>query len=238
MPQAYNTQINDALLTALLLAVARWTGGRSILVDLEGHGREELFDDLDLTRTVGWFTSMYPVLLELSGAGPGEALTAVKERLRAIPGRGVGYGLLRYLRGDADLAARLCALPRADVAFNYLGQLDQAVPEDAGLSMARESAGRSRSPRGARTHLLDIVARVLGGRLQTTFTFSEGVHRRETIEAFGEGFQASLRSIIAHCEAPDAGGYTPSDFDKRISGATLEKLLAAATEVDFDDFDE
>jgi non-ribosomal peptide synthase protein (TIGR01720 family) len=240
VPRAYNTQINDALLTALLLAVASWTGGRSTLVDLEGHGREELFEDLDLTRTVGWFTSLYPVLLELPGADPdpGEALTAVKEQLRAVPGRGVGYGLLRYLRGDAEVTARLRALPQAEVSFNYLGQLDQAVPEDAGLSMARETAGRTRSPRGARTHLLDVGARVLGGRLQATFAFGEGVHRRETIEALAQGFLAALRSIVAHCAAPDAGGYTPSDFDKRVSKETLARLAAAAMEADSEDFDE
>ena len=105
VPEAYHTQINDVLLTALVQAFSRWTGARSLLVDLEGHGREEIFEDVDLSRTVGWFTTIFPVLLE-SGGGfhPGNALKSVKEQLRRIPNRGIGYGLLRYLSRDADIS--------------------------------------------------------------------------------------------------------------------------------------
>src|SRR5205823_313117 len=107
-PAAYRTQINDILLTALLEATAAWSGQRSLLLDLEGHGREALFEDADLSRTVGWFTSLFPVRLVLGkGSGPGESLKSVKEQLRGIPQRGVGYGLLRHLRADAGLAGQL-----------------------------------------------------------------------------------------------------------------------------------
>ena len=113
VPAVYRTQINDVLLTALLQAYARWSGRRRLLVDLEGHGREELFDDVDLSRTVGWFTTLYPVLLEVpASAGPGQALQAVKGQLRRVPQRGLGYGLLCYLTGDELVAEQLRAMHR------------------------------------------------------------------------------------------------------------------------------
>jgi NRPS condensation-like uncharacterized protein len=103
VPSAYNTQINDVLLTALVQSFAQWTGERSLLIDLEGHGREDLFEDVDMLRTVGWFTSLFPVRLQLEEIDhPGEALKLVKEQLRRIPNRGIGYGVLRYLRQDAN----------------------------------------------------------------------------------------------------------------------------------------
>ena len=229
VPEAYRTQINDVLLTAFAQALAPWTGSSAALVNLEGHGREELFSDVDLTRTVGWFTAIFPVLLELGAElAPGEALKSVKEQLRALPGRGVGYGLLRYLR-RAELADRLAALPAAEISFNYLGQLDQILPEGAPFRRARESAGSPHGPQNRRPHLLDVNASVLGGRLNVRFTYSENQHRRATIEALAARFLAALRALIAHCLAPEAGGYTPSDFPRaRLGQGTVDQLAALA----------
>ena len=155
VPAAYHTEINDVLLCALALAFQAWTGQRALLVDLEGHGREDIAPDLDLSRTVGWFTTLYPVRLELPGVpGPGPALTAVKEQLRHVPQRGLGYGLLRHLHPDAALATRLQALPPRPISFNYLGQYDQLLAADAPFAWAHESAGPAHSPRGTRSHLL------------------------------------------------------------------------------------
>ena len=146
VPAVYRTQVNDVLLTALAQAYVRWSGQGSLLVDLEGHGREELFDDVDLSRTVGWFTTLYPVLLHVpAGSGPGQALQAVKEQLRGVPNRGLGYGLLRYLSGDEELRQRLGELPGAGVCFNYLGQVDRGLPVGVGLTLAGESIGPSQS---------------------------------------------------------------------------------------------
>src|SRR5205823_14796292 len=101
VPAVYHTQINDVLLTAPVVAFADWTGRRTLLVALDGHGREDLFEGVDLSRTVGWFTSLFPVLLDTSAAlDPGSALKRVKEQLRAIPHRGLGYGVLRPLGRD------------------------------------------------------------------------------------------------------------------------------------------
>jgi amino acid adenylation domain-containing protein/non-ribosomal peptide synthase protein (TIGR01720 family) len=227
VPEAYRSQINDVLLTALVRAFARWTGSRSLLVALEGHGREEIFPDVDLTRTVGWFTTLFPVLLDPGGSpDPGAMLMAVKEALRRIPNRGIGYGLLRYL-GDEPIAAALRALPEPEVSFNYLGQLDQAVPAGAPFQGARESTGGDQSPQGARRYAIDVVARVAGGRMQVGFTYSEHLHDRATIEVVAQAFLEALRVLIEHATSAGAGGYTPSDFGAvSLSTAALDSVVA------------
>ena len=144
VPAAYRTQVNDVLLCALAEAVGGWTGGPRIRLALEGHGREEeIGDGVDLTRTVGWFTSLYPVVLDLAGAaGPGERLRAVKEQLRAVPARGIGLRRAALPAPDAEVRAALAALPEPEILFNYLGQLD---PGTAPARRFRFAGG----PRGA-----------------------------------------------------------------------------------------
>ncbi|HZN06889.1 MAG TPA: amino acid adenylation domain-containing protein, partial [Pyrinomonadaceae bacterium] len=134
--QVYGTQINDVLLTALLDAVTHWTGGDAVLIELEGHGREDLFDDVDLSRTVGWFTSAFPVVLEAkAGLSPAAMLQSVRQQLREIPRQGVGYGLLRYVHDDDSVAHEICRLPVPEISFNYLGQLDQVLDGSALFSL-------------------------------------------------------------------------------------------------------
>ncbi|HKH45336.1 MAG TPA: amino acid adenylation domain-containing protein, partial [Thermoanaerobaculia bacterium] len=225
VPRAYRTQINDVLLTAVGEALCRWLGSRSVLVDLESHGREALFDGVDLSRTVGWFTAVYPVRLAPGEGDPGRALRRTKEQLRAIPAGGLGFGLLRFLAGR-EAAAELEGLPSAQVSFNYLGQLDAAVPGESGLGAAPESSGAAQSPQVERAYPLEIIASVSGGRLQLSWVYSESLHRRETIARLADDFLASLRSLIAHCLAPEAGGFSPSDFPlARIDQESLDRLL-------------
>jgi hypothetical protein len=139
VPPVYRTQVNDALLLALAEAFEGWTESSKLRIDLEGHGREELFADADVTRTVGWFTSLYPVVLDVSGAaGPGERLKAIKEQLRAIPRRGLGYGALKYL-GRPEIRAELAAHASPEVSFNYLGQVDQDLFDTPMFRHAGES---------------------------------------------------------------------------------------------------
>jgi amino acid adenylation domain-containing protein/non-ribosomal peptide synthase protein (TIGR01720 family) len=213
VPQIYNTQINDVLLTALVQTFAQWTGEPTLLVDLEGHGREEISDEVDLSRTVGWFTTVFPVLLNLGEASnPGDALKKVKEQLRGIPNRGIGYGVLRYLSDDQDITEQLSTLPQAEVIFNYLGQFDQTLSESSLFGLTQESSGLARSLRGKRSHLLEIDGLVSQGQLQLKWNYSQKVHRRSTIEALAQRFVEALRSLITHCQSPEAGGFTPSDF--------------------------
>jgi non-ribosomal peptide synthase protein (TIGR01720 family) len=218
VPRAYQTEINDVLLTALAQALSTWTGERAVLFDLEGHGREPLFDDVDLTRTVGWFTAIFPVRLELPASSPGDALRAAKEQLRKIPNRGVTFGVLRYLATDAGIVEPLRALPAPDVSFNYLGQL--AAAKDL------ESSGRHCSPRARRRHAIDINAHISGGCLKAEWEFSEKRHVRATIQRVADEFRERLRLLIAHARSSRAEALVPSDFAQaRISQRDLDKLV-------------
>ncbi|MEA2694558.1 MAG: hypothetical protein QOJ16_3945, partial [Acidobacteriota bacterium] len=219
----YRLQAQEVLLAALALALAGWTGDRLALIDLEGHGREEVFAGVDLTRTVGWFAILYPLLLDLQTVrAPGEVLRAVKEQVRSLPHKGLGYGVLRYL-GESGEAARLRALPRAEILFNYLGQSDALGGGDtAAFAAAPEPSGFAVSPRARRSHLIEIAAMAAGGRLRVEWTYGPEVLQPATVEALAARFVAALGDLIAHCLSPEAGGYTPSDFP--LSGLTQEEL--------------
>ena len=229
VPQVYRTRINDVLLTALLRAFVPWTGRDSLRLHLEGHGREPLSGHLDLSRTVGWFTSLYPVSLGLpSGGGPGDAIKAVKEQLRRVPCHGVGYGMLRYLSGDDDVRGALASQAAPEIAFNYLGQLSAARGAQS-ATPPLEWCGPNRSAKARRHTIIEINSSVTDGRLLSTWTYSERLHRRATIAALAERFLQELRILIEHCRAPEAGGYTPSDFaNADLSQDDLDRVLGRA----------
>ncbi len=231
VPAAYNSRINDALLAALARALARWSGGAQILVDVEGHGREALFEDIDLSRTVGWFTSIFPLRLDLADdAGPGEDLVAVKERLRAMPLSGVGYGLLRYLSPDEEIRRHLREAPQAELLFNYHGRLEAGDEANALLRGAEETTGPMYSPRLRRRHLIEVNAVSSGGHLHLTWRYGSRIHRRSSIAALSQHFEEALRGIIEHCRAPGAGACTPSDFpEAELSYEALRALGPART---------
>jgi non-ribosomal peptide synthase protein (TIGR01720 family) len=228
VPAAYNTQIQDALLAALARGLSAWLGSGTVLVDLEGHGREEVIDGVDLSRTVGWFTSFYPVMLDLGGGlKPAEALKAIKEQLRGVPNRGIGYGMLRYLEADDGTRERLRALPQSDVLFNYLGQFDQMLDGSQLLARVKGIQGPTHSRTWVRRHLLEINSVVNDGRLQMQWTYSENLHGRETIERVARSVLDALRNLIAAGRASSDGSHTPSDFpEAEVSQRDLDKLMA------------
>ncbi|OHW38917.1 non-ribosomal peptide synthetase [Pseudomonas sp. 06C 126] len=206
-PAAYRTQVNDLLLAALARTVCQWTGQPSALIQLEGHGREELFDDIDLTRTLGWFTSLYPLRLTPSGE-LGDTLKAIKEQLRQVPHKGIGYGVLRYGAAADELAA--LAQPR--ITFNYLGQFDQQFGEDALFVPASEGGGQAQSLEAPLANWLSVEGRVYAGELELDWSFSGEVYRRQTIQALVDHCAQTLHELIEHCLDPQQGGATPSDF--------------------------
>jgi non-ribosomal peptide synthase protein (TIGR01720 family) len=194
---ALGAQINDVLLTALAQSLARWTGGRALYVNLESHGREELFPEVDLTRTVGWFTTMTPVLLDLGDAATEvEELASVQEQLRLLPRKGIGYGVLRYLHEDAQVRSQLRALTGTEITFNFLGQSDRALPESGYFKFAPESAGPSMSRAGKRDSVFDVNGLIVGGQLRFDWSYSQNLHRRETVESLARGFADALRAFI------------------------------------------
>ncbi|MCB0165297.1 MAG: amino acid adenylation domain-containing protein [Anaerolineae bacterium] len=215
VPSVYHTQINDLLLAALWQTVSDWQGQPTVLIDLEGHGREELFEGIDLSRTVGWFTSIFPIVLHLEPDEqnqPGKVIKSIKEQIRAIPNRGVGYGVLRYLNEDKTIRAGLVALPSAEILFNYLGQTDPTISQAGLFKPTQIEAGPSRSPLGRRGYVLEINSMIVDEQLQVTWRYSRNIHRAATIENLAHQYMNNLSALIEHCRSPQAGGYTPSDF--------------------------
>ncbi|MFE4517673.1 amino acid adenylation domain-containing protein, partial [Kitasatospora sp. NPDC056783] len=222
VPGVYRTRIDDVLLTALGRVLAEWTGRPTVAVGLEGHGREDrLFDGLDLSRTVGWFTSLFPVALDVPAGDWGTALKAVKEQLRAVPDRGLGYGALRHLARDGALADA----PAPGISFNYLGRFDWSADGAALVRAVPGGLGGTEAPGTERPHLLDVVARVEDGGLEIGWYYSAGRHRPETVGGLAEAMLRALEEIVAHCAEPTAGGRTPSDFPlARLDQAAVDRI--------------
>ncbi|VVO19238.1 non-ribosomal peptide synthetase [Pseudomonas fluorescens] len=226
-PAAYRTQVNDLLLTALARVICRWTGQASTLIQLEGHGREELFAGIDLSRTVGWFTSLYPVKLTPT-TQVASSIKQVKEQLRSIPNKGIGFGALRYL-GDAPTQAALRELPSPRITFNYLGQFDPS----ALLVPAAESAGREQSPLAPLGNWLELNGQVYAGELSLGWTFSREMFDEATIQRLADDYSAELTNLIEHCCDPVNSGVTPSDFAlAQLSQAQLDALPVPVAEIE------
>ncbi|WP_175693243.1 non-ribosomal peptide synthetase [Burkholderia ambifaria] len=190
-PRAYDAQINDVLLAALARAVGDWSGCADVLVDLEAHGREELIADLDISRTVGWFTSLFPVVLTVDAGShdPARLVASIKTQLRAVPSAGITYGLLRD-RLDGPV-------PRPRLLFNYLGQTDQMLNAARDWKQAAEPSGDGRNANQLREHLLDVNAYVTGNRLHVAWEFSRACHDADTIRRVAQAYIAALESLVA-----------------------------------------
>jgi non-ribosomal peptide synthase protein (TIGR01720 family) len=227
VPASYRTQINEVLLTALGRTLGAWTQSGTVLLDLEGHGREEILEGVDLSRTVGWFTTIFPVVLRIDQFADSPAsLKSVKEQLRAIPNRGIGYGLLRYLNGDESMRQQLTRGPQAQVRFNYMGQMDRVIPRNEFFSVSSHSSGPAQSPVETRNYLLNIIGAVRNGELRIDWTYSENFHDRETIEQLARTYIQELQTLITGSPAQDAS-YIPSDFpDAKLSEEDLSTVLA------------
>jgi amino acid adenylation domain-containing protein/non-ribosomal peptide synthase protein (TIGR01720 family) len=223
---AYRTTTNELLLAALARTLFGWTGHADHVVNLEGHGREEIDQPLDTSRTVGWFTTVFPFRLSSpQHCTDAELLRTVKENLRAVPGKGMDYGLLRYMSRDAALRQRLASQSAApQLSFNFLGQTDHTLGADAPFILSGRPIGAGQSRSSRRAHWIDVVAMVAGGELQLEWMYCTQLHERSTIEGLAAEFVKNIRAIVDHCLCPDAGGYTPSDF--QLAGLTADELNA------------
>ncbi|MFM8278545.1 MAG: amino acid adenylation domain-containing protein [Cyanobium sp.] len=220
----YNLGVQELLLAALAEALAPWTGLPEIWIEMEGHGRESLLDeDLDVSRTVGWFTSLFPLRLPLAADSASERLIAVKEAVRTVPRRGIGYGLLRHLHPDGPSLA----WPRAEISFNYLGQVQQQTDAVLGLRRASEGVGPCSASSGERPHLLAINARLVDDELAINLGYSRAHHDTATIEGLASGILQALQGLIQHCATAGARALTPSDFPLvELSRAELAAVLS------------
>ncbi len=209
---AYHTRIEDLLLAALARSVVRWSGSSTMLITLERHGREEIESQLDVSQTVGWFTSLFPVTLALDDLEDmATNLRTVKEQLRGIPQNGIGYGILRYL-GDKESRRQLTVLQQPEILFNYLGQIRDQNEGGALLRRVISPIGRAYGSRNSRAHLIDINTWVYGGRLVLNWQYAENYFRKATIERLAESYIEELTALIHHCIEVERSQHTPSDF--------------------------
>ncbi|CAH8718930.1 non-ribosomal peptide synthetase [Paenibacillus thiaminolyticus] len=220
--RAYNTEMNDILVTALGIAVRKWTGHERVRINLEGHGRESIGTDIDITRTVGWFTTKFPVVLEPeTNRDLAYQIKQVKESLRRIPNKGLGYGVCRYLSKSED---GFVWGAEQEINFNYLGQFDDDVNQDE-IGISSYSSGNPASDRQARSFVLDINGMVLDGALSLDLSYSRKQYRKETMEAFAQRLEQSLRELITHCAGKEHTELTPSDVQfKGLTIAELEQI--------------
>ncbi|MGH3874274.1 MAG: amino acid adenylation domain-containing protein [Pseudonocardiaceae bacterium] len=216
-PSAYRTRINDVLLSALAWALSRWTGHSRVSIDLEGHGREEVLDGVDLSRTVGWFTTMFPVALTVSDAIEPrwrDLIKSVRRQLRAVPGNGLGFGVLRYLGSPVARQRLTAAGPGPQIGFNYLGQWEassrdsgsqDAAAQDGARGLYRAmhgSIGQVRDPADPAAHLLDVVGAVHNGQLGFTWLYQPDRLQQADVQTVADDFTRALRGIARDCRNP------------------------------------
>ncbi|MEU8756933.1 amino acid adenylation domain-containing protein [Streptomyces chartreusis] len=211
VPDALNCRVDDLLLTALGRTLTGWSGADRHLVDLERHDREQLFEDVDLTRTVGRFSRTHPVALTSGpGSAPLETLKAVKEALRTVPSGGIGWQLLRQ---DPE------PVPDApvDLSFTYFGNHSAPTPP---------TLGADESPRGRRPYAIEVQASVIDGELTLCWRYSESRHETATVERLVEAHLDELRALIELSRGTAESLHTPSDFPlARVDQAQLDGLL-------------
>jgi non-ribosomal peptide synthase protein (TIGR01720 family) len=230
VPKILHAQVNDILLTALARACYRWTGKTALLLDLEGHGREQLWEDIDLSRTIGWFTSLFPIMLDIGRHGHWkDALLLVQNQLRRLPGNGLGFGVIRFLSPDQKLAEKIRDIPQPGMSFNYLGQFDGLVPQDSMFRLAPELPGPERAPGGRRANMLDFMARVIEGKLEVVLEYSRNLHRDDTMSSLVQNFMDEIRLMLGEVSSvrvPDAAG--PDIEMVGLSAQELEIVLDEA----------
>ncbi|MEU6990937.1 amino acid adenylation domain-containing protein [Streptomyces sp. NPDC046465] len=251
VPTAFHAGVDDVLLTALGLAVAQWRRGHArgrhtaVLVDVEGHGREEIIEGVDLARTVGWFTSLYPVRVDPGplawdevvdgGAALGQALKRVKEQLRALPDRGMGFGLLRHLHPGTG--PELAALAVPQLGFNYLGRFPSAgtpvVPGNPAWTVASETGLLSGADPGtALAHGIEVNSMVRdtpeGPWLEAVWTWAPDLWPEQHVRGLAEQWFQAVSGLVRHGDRSGTGGHTPSDFPlTELSQHDIEQLEAA-----------
>jgi non-ribosomal peptide synthase protein (TIGR01720 family) len=233
VPGAYRTSIEEVLIAGLEASLrGEVEGGGRLRVDVEGHGREEVIGGVDVTRTVGWFTTIYPVWVAAGREeGAGERMKRVKEEMRRMPRRGIGWGVMKYLSRVEEVKGVVDGVEEGEVSFNYLGQVDQVVGEKRDWRSGREGAGEEVDGRTKRRYEIEVNAVVEGGMLKADWSYGSERMEGERVEEMGRRYIEVLREMIEHCVREGGGGMTPSDFPlAEMSQQELDEFLSEISE--------
>ncbi|QIR33194.1 non-ribosomal peptide synthetase [Bacillus velezensis] len=229
--RAYHTDTQDILLTAAALALRDWTGGGRLRIAMEGHGREHIMPELDISRTVGWFTSMYPVLIDLNTAGAelGTAVKTVKDTLGRIPDKGIDYGILKYMTPPEQKTIRFRQAP--EISFNYLGQFNDTEDQHT-FSLSGLASGHDITPTWQREQAVEMSAMAAQNKLHFSLSYPPSRFRKETMEQLLQTLQQYLRDIMAHCTGKEESEKTVSDFSsKTLTSDDLDSIASFVEEL-------
>ena len=224
--RAFRTEINDILLMAVGMAIKKSFGIELVLIALEGHGREELLEDIDISRTVGWFTSIFPVILDMSYSNDlGREIKEIKEILRRIPNKGIGYGILKYLT-SVENKREIDFKLKPQISFNYLGQFDADINQKSCFEIAKESAGISQSLNGNRQYLIDVSGMIANNCLTISIVYNKKHFKPDTVSGLIGNVELELKRVVEFCSSKVNLEFTPSDFTyKALSIETVDRIM-------------
>lgn len=230
--QTSGTSVNRVmglLLTALAKSIARWSAQTTIFIDLEGHGRDiSLVDEVDISRTVGWFTTLYPACFKIDpDMDASAAIESVENQYGNIPAGGSGYGILKYLAHSQKIRQELDKINTPEIMFLYFGRIDDSSVPGTGLfTPAPESVGPVRDAANERQHKLEINAGIVNGCLEMNWTYSRNLHRRKTIEDIAQDCLQALLLLIDAADDDASTGFSVEDFSARnLKQTDLKKIL-------------
>ncbi|MBY9087511.1 amino acid adenylation domain-containing protein, partial [Paenibacillus sp. HN-1] len=216
---AFRTEPRDLLIVALIKTIAEYTGSEDVIIELEGHGREELLANMDLTRTIGWFTTLYPFYAKVTDIGYSRLTKEIKEGLRNIPNKGIGYGILRYLSDELEH-------PEQDyIRFNYLGDFT-AESSEQNIQLSEIHWINDLSPMNRSTSIIDMNCYIVRRQLNVVMNFNPSKFHISTIQKILEKYMTELRNLLRHCLMQDRIYFTVSDFDTaELTQEELDQLL-------------
>lgn len=220
---SFGVKVNEILLTALLMATNSWKGIDSLCVEMEGHGREPIFSDIDFFNSVGWFTTVFPVFLSLDTEMKiGSNLKRIKDQVRGVPNKGMTYGVLRYLSEKKSEVEKVEI--SSPIVFNYLGIENHL--ESKTLGIGRRLMKNMRNAKSERHHFLEFNISVVQKKIIVDCAYSQKLHHAKTIHHLMELFENALKDIIEQCSSSEDHSYSPSDFPEiNISLDDLDALL-------------
>ncbi|BCJ96188.1 hypothetical protein acsn021_37570 [Anaerocolumna cellulosilytica] len=217
----YNTETKDLLIVALLRTIKELSGSEDIVVELEGHGRDNISENVDVSRTIGWFTSLYPFYFKLKNDNLSEQIKEVKEEIRKIPNKGIGFGVLKYLLKEIDEDEKI----NKYVRFNFLGDFS-AEDKNRPVNLLKDQIGSDYDKRNKLTYILEINCFIVGGELNVLLTYSKNKFYEKTMKRYLDSFMNELTAIINHCCNSESMEFTPSDFDTLdITAEELDSLF-------------